>query len=143
MKIYQIMAISASALTAEKLRLDTIANNIANINTTRTREGGPFQRKIVVFEEMLEKQSPEGIGKEVGQGVRVKEIVADDKTPFKLVKDPAHPDADQNGNVLYPNVDLSTEMIDMLTSLRAYQSNVAVLNTTRAMAEKALEINRS
>jgi len=141
MKIFQGMAISASALTAEKLHLDVVANNIANIESTRTPEGGPYQRKVVVFEELMENQSDKKTVA-AGRGVRIKEIVKDEETPFKVKKDPNHPDADQDGNVLYPNVDLTGEFINMMIAQRSYQANAYVFTVSRTIVEKSFEISR-
>lgn len=140
MKIFQGMAISASALTAEKLRMDTIANNLANIESTRTPEGGPYRRKAVVFEELVEIEAQKVASS--GRGVRVREIVQDEITPFRVEHNPAHPEADQDGNVLYSNVDATVELIDMMTAQRSYQANASAFTTSRTMLEEALEINR-
>lgn len=146
MKLFKTMAISTSALTAEKLRLDVVANNIANINTTRTAQGGPFKRKVVMFREKLDRElnriTLSDNAKFSGLGVQVTGIVADTKTPGKRAHNPGHPDADLEGYVNLPNVDLNTELIDMMTANRAYQANLSVLNTSRQMHEKALEIGR-
>lgn len=140
MKIFQGMAISASALTAEKLHLDIIANNIANIESTRTPEGGPYRRKMVVFEELMENEVKKTAS--AGRGVHIKEVVQDEITPWRVENDPAHPDADQDGNVLYSNVDLAGEFIDMMTAQRSYQANAYVFTTSRMMVENALEISK-
>lgn len=140
MKIFQGMATSASALTAEKLRMDTIANNLANIESTRTPEGGPYRRKVVVFEELIEIETQKAASS--GRGVHVREIVQDETTPLRVEHNPGHPEADQNGNVLYPNVDATAELIDMMTAQRSYQANASAFTTSRTMLEKALEINQ-
>lgn len=143
MKLFQGMAASVSALTAEKLRMDVIANNLANINTTRGNDGGPFYRKTVIFREVFD-QNLRGIKntKQTGLGVRVAGIEEDLKTPLRLYYDPSHPDADQDGIVRYPNVELSTELINLMNAQRSYQINIGAFNTSRQMAEKALEIGR-
>jgi flagellar basal-body rod protein FlgC len=143
MKFFQGMAASVSALTAEKLRMDVIANNLANINTTRGNDGGPFHRKMVIFREVFD-QTLRGTKntKQSGLGVRVTGIEEDLETPLRLYYDPSHPDADREGIVRYPNVDLSTELINLINAQRSYQINVEVFNTSRQMAEKALEIGR-
>jgi flagellar basal-body rod protein FlgC len=136
--------ISGSGLTAQKLRMDIISENIANIDTTRTEEGGPYRRKMVVleskndFKEMLAKNIDEI--KSSG-GVEVSEIV-EDESEFRLVYDPDHPDSDESGYVKMPNVDSLKETIDMMDAYRAYQANITALNTTKQMAVKALEIGR-
>ena len=140
------ISISASGLTAEKLRMDVISKNIANANTTRTAEGTPYRRQVVVFEgadsnvpfsQYLNNASQSMIG----GGVKVKGII-EDKTPFKLVYEPGHPDADADGYIKMPNVDIMTEMVNMITASRAYEANVTALNTSKGIAMKALEIGR-
>jgi len=118
--------------------MDTIANNLANVNTTRTARGGPYRRQMVVFEERLAQASGYGLR---GNGVRVSRIVEDDDPP-RLVYDPHHPDANEQGYVEMPNVNIVTEMVDMITASRAYEANVAALNAAKAMALKALDIGR-
>jgi len=138
---------SASALTAQRLRMDTISQNIANANTTRTENGTPYRRKVVLFEEREGKapfsqylNDAEG-SYSAGNGVRVSEIV-EDNAPLKLVYDPGNPDADQNGYIQMPNVDIVTEMVNMISATRAYEANVTALNSTKSMAVKALEIGK-
>lgn len=138
---------AASGLSAQRLRMDIISQNIANINTTRTEKGTPYRRKVVVFEERspsgpfseyLSEKSRERI---VGKGVRVARIT-EDGSAFKRVYDPGHPDADDEGYVQMPNVDAVTEMINMISASRSYEANVTSINTTKSMAIKALEIGR-
>jgi flagellar basal-body rod protein FlgC len=145
--------ISGSALTAEKTRLDTIAGNLANMNTTRTVEGGPYRRRTVTFaEDLAESRSRRLIEKpfvpsrEVsvfsrGQGVRIDRILADHRDPM-LVFDPEHPDAREDGFVAYPNVELAKEMTDMITAQRSYEANVTAIQTAKSLYSKALEIGR-
>ncbi|MBC7331024.1 MAG: flagellar basal body rod protein FlgC [Synergistetes bacterium] len=151
MRIFKTIDISASALTAHRLWLDVIADNLANVNTTRTPEGGPYRRKMMIFESR-EKLFPEEVGFSFppfprsvpefeGEGVRVKEIV-EDPTPPRLVYDPNHPDADKQGYVAYPNVNVVREMVDMISASRAYEANLMTINTTRSMFMNALEIIR-
>jgi flagellar basal-body rod protein FlgC len=140
------MDISASGLTAERLRMDIIAQNIANVNTTRTVQGGPYRRKLVVLKE-IQPDSFESIldkvkGKYSGKGVEVVQIAEDDQTPLREVYDPGHPDADQNGYVEYPNVNIVSEMVDMISATRAYEANVTAFNASKAMFQKSLEIGR-
>lgn len=143
MKIFKTFEISASGLTAEKLRMDTIASNIANSTTTRTENGGPYRRKIAVFKENLEKEINRISNKTetTSKGVKVDSIV-EDETPFKKVYDPNHPDADEEGFVEMPNVNVLNEMVDMIAATRAYEANVTALNASKAMFYKALEIGR-
>jgi flagellar basal-body rod protein FlgC len=136
--LFRVFDISASGMTAERLRMDTIANNLANANTTRTARGGPYRRQMVVFEERLAQASGYGLR---GNGVRVSRIVEDNDPP-RLVYDPHHPDANEQGYVEMPNVNIVTEMVDMITASRAYEANVAALNAAKAMALKALDIGR-
>jgi len=147
MRLFRAMETSTSALTAERLRMDIIANNLANINTTRTDAGTPYRRKMLVqaergpsFNEVLQGQlSRESTG--VGEGVRVTAI-HEDQSDFKLKYDPTHPDADETGMVKLPNVDLLTEITDMMVSQRIYEANVSAFNAAKTMALKALEIGR-
>ena len=138
--------VSASGLTAEKLRMDVISRNIANVNTTRTADGTPYRRQVVVFQEG-DKQMPfsqylsDASKSLIGSGVKVTGIT-EDKTPFKSVYDPGHPDADEKGYVKMPNVDVMTEMVNMISASRAYEANVTAINSAKSMALKALEIGR-
>lgn len=143
--MFRAMEASASALTAERLRMDLIANNLANINTTRTAEGGPYRRRFAIQTERREEFS-EILGREAsrlneGDGVRITAI-QEDQSEFKLKYDPSHPDADEQGMVRLPNVDLLTEISDMMVSTRIYEANVTAFNAAKAMALKALEIGR-
>lgn len=137
----------ASALSAQRLRMDTISQNIANASTTRTEDGTPYRRKVVLFEERssqvpfseyLNQSSKERIS---GSGVRVSKIV-EDTTPFKQVYDPGHPDANAAGYVEMPNVDIITEMVNMISATRAYEANITSMNSTKSMAMKTLEIGK-
>ena len=145
MGFFDSMNVSASALTAERFRMDVISKNIANANVTRTANGGPYRRQMVVFK--AEEGRPfseylnEASKNKVGGGVRVAGII-EDTTAFKEVYDPSHPDADSKGYVKMPNVDIMAEMIDMITATRAYEANVTAINNTKTMAMKALEIGR-
>lgn len=141
MELLPGLAISASALTAERLRLDIIANNLANINTTRTPRGGPYRRQVPVFAEKLQEALKPGSAQFKGAGVEVAAIV-EDNTPPRRVYDPSHPDADPDGYVALPNINVVNEMVDMITATRAYEANVTVLNAAKAMTLKALEIGR-
>ena len=135
MGLWNAIQASASALTAERLRMDLIANNIANVNTTRTPEGGPFQRQLAVL------MPRRGKDPNVGMGVRAVGI-AQDNNPPRLVYDPGHPDANPEGYVAMPNVHVVTEMVDLITASRAYEANVTAINAAKEMAVKALEIGR-
>lgn len=148
MGYFSSFEISSSALTAQRLRMDIISQNLANVSTTRTETGDPYRRRTVVFQERagtpsfssyLSQASRQKLG--IGSGVRVSAIVEDD-TPFREVYDPGHPDADDNGIVRMPNVDTVTEMVNMISATRAYDANITAMNATKAMAMKALEIGR-
>lgn len=138
MKLFSSLSISATGLSAERVRLDTISSNIANVNTTRTEEGGPYRRKVAVFSEVL---SQELSGDEQLGGVAVSEIV-EDPSDFNRVYDPTHPDADEDGYVLMPNVEILNEMADLIVATRSYEANVTTLNASKNMYLKALEIGR-
>jgi len=129
------LAISHSGLRSQRIRLDLIANNIANINTTRTPQGGPFRRQLAVFSANPLEPTPISDGR----GVEVSQIVPD-MSPFKTVYDPGHPDADQNGYVLMPNIDVAVEMVDLVSATRSYEANIASINATKQILRKALEI---
>ncbi len=133
MSLLKTMEISASGLTAQRLRLDIIANNLANAETTRTDEGTPYRRQVPVFREILDQVS--GISK----GVEVLGILRDN-SPFRRVYDPSHPDADPEGYVLYPNVNPIVEMTDMISATRSYEANLTLITSAKSMFLKALEI---
>jgi flagellar basal-body rod protein FlgC len=114
--------------------MDVIANNVANSQTTRTAAGGPFQRHRVVFAELAAPSQ-----NQPGSGVAVAQIALDDR-PGNVVNDPDHPDADAQGNVTFPNVDIATEMVDMISATRAYQANVVVMQAAKEMLVRTLEI---
>lgn len=141
---------SASGLTAERLRMDVIANNLANANTTRTAEGTPYKRRYVVFEpRKTDKKDFQTMfqniygktNKNTGTGVRAIAIL-EDKTEGPLVYDPGHPDADAEGYVMRPNVNAVQEMVDMITASRSYEANVSALNTSKNMAVRVLDIGK-
>lgn len=139
---------AASGLTAERLRMDVISNNIANVNTTRSAEGGAYRRQMVVFAPRENQQSfakvlsdKVGTGNGTGNGVRVVGITKDN-SPTRQIYDPAHPDANKDGYVEMPNVNVVSEMVDMITATRAYEANVTTINAAKSMALKALEIGK-
>ena len=142
MSVFSAMSISASGLTAQRLRMNVISQNIANAGTTRTDEGTPYRRSAVVFQSVSQDFSSY-LSNETQKagGVRAVAIV-DDPSPLKRVYDPEHPDADQDGYVELPNVDTTKEMIDMISASRSYEANVTAFNAAKAMALKALEIGR-
>ncbi|MBT0663053.1 flagellar basal body rod protein FlgC [Geobacter pelophilus] len=128
------MEISASALTAERTRMNLISSNIANANSTRTPEGGPYRRKDAVFSTMLDKANANMSG-----GVEVVDVI-EDQSPPRLQYDPSHPDADTKGYVAYPNVNVVEEMADMIAATRAYEANVTAAKASMDMEMKALSI---
>jgi flagellar basal-body rod protein FlgC len=131
--------IIAGALNAQKTRLDIVAQNIANAQTTRGPNGGPYQRQVVSFETELIRHGIDG-GPSL-QGVRIASITPD-RTPGQQVYNPQHPDAGPDGTVTMPNVNLSYEMVDLITASRAYEANLAVVKNARQMAMKALDIGK-
>ena len=151
MGLFSVLNISGSGLTSQRLRLDVIANNIANATTTRTTEGGPFQRSRVVLrpiDDSLTFKShllPDKLRKQVGQGVKVLKIEKDERLP-RMVYDPTHPDAIKSGKwkgyVMMPNVNIVEEMVDMISANRSYEANVTVIQSARQMFEKALTIGK-
>lgn len=151
MSIFSSMNTTASALTAQRLRMDVISSNIANVDTTRARqvdgEWEPYRRKSVTLTEDNGQFSSFlniAMGKKdnAGNGVKVTRINEDTETPFKLVFNPTHPDANEEGYVEMPNVDLLTEMVDLVSATRSYEANVTVFNANKSMLTKALEIGK-
>jgi len=145
MNLEDAMRISASGLNAQKMRLNIISSNLANVDSTQTTEGGPYQRRDVIFKSFPMEHSFESIlHGNLGtsrQGVEVSQVVLDQR-PFKKVYEPQHPSADGEGYVLYPNINPMEEMVNMMSALRSYEANVTALNATKSMASKALEIGR-
>jgi flagellar basal-body rod protein FlgC len=148
MQVFKAMRISSSGLSAERLRMDTIASNIANASTTRTAKadgtsGGPYRRKIAVFQENLDNEIDKfGDGPSFnGNGIKAVGIV-EDNSPLKMVYDPSNPDAGADGYVQMPNVDPLKEIVDLMAATRAYEANVTAINSEKSMALKALEIGR-
>lgn len=148
MSFLNTLNISGSGMTAQRLRLDVVAENIANIETTRTEAGGPYKRKTVVleaqnpsFQTVLNSAMEQAGTISKGGGVKVV-AVQEDNSENKMVYDPTHPDADQNGYVEMPNIDLVKETADAMAASQAYQANITAFNTTKLMAEKALQVGR-
>jgi len=135
MDLFSAMKVSATALEAQKVRMNVCASNIANVNSTQTPDGtGPYRRKDVHFETVL-------LGERGVEAVDVKRIVEDPR-PFREVFDPSHPDADPEGYVHLPNVNIIEEMVNMMTATRAYEANVTAIQNVKAMVQKALELGR-
>jgi flagellar basal-body rod protein FlgC len=152
MGMYDSIEVSASGLSAERLAMDVIANNLANVNTTRTPEGGAFKRQLVVFAQKqeqdpnasldpLDTSSDADPGKS-RDGVQAVGIMSD-PGPDRMVYDPTHPDADANGYVHMPNIDVVKEMVDMIAASRAYQANVTAISESRAMSSAAVNLLKS
>jgi len=159
MSFFDSFKISASGMTAQRLRMDTISQNLANVNTTRTDQGGPYRRKTVVFEEInqgtnfrshlnnyMNGNQPNSYGstdfsKVNGGGVKVSSIV-EDQSPFIDVYDPTHPDANADGYVQMPNVNSVEEMTNLISANRSYEANVTAFNASKGMMTKALEIGK-
>lgn len=149
MGIFTAMNIASTGLTAQRLRMDVIANNIANVNTTRTTDGGPYRRKRVILRprndelEFRTRFLPQALWRGMGEGVRVIKI-EEDRSPERLVYDPTHPDSIQSGPlkgyVKFPNVNVVTEMVDMISASRAYEANVTVVQNSSQMFMRGLEI---
>ena len=146
MGLFQSFNISASGMTAERFRTDIIAENIANVNSTSTPDGGPYRRKIVTFSErevtpfsQFYSASKNAL---VGNGVKVTKVTEDYETDFIKEYDPSNPDADENGYVSYPNVNTVTEMTDLIDATRAYEANTTAFQASKAMAEKGLSFGK-
>lgn len=147
-RIFSSFDIAATGLTAQRLRMDVIANNLANVNTTRTETGLPYRRQEVVF---VPKNYPaylfpmppvqEISNESLGEGVKVLKIV-EDPSPFRMEYKPGHPDANEEGYVAYPNVNPVTEMVDLISASRSYEANIAVIQSAKSMLLKTLEIGR-
>ena len=145
MGLFTSFDISASGMTAQRLRSDIISQNLANVNSTRSADGGAYRRKTVVFAEKNYTPFSEVMGTVAGKytgGVKVTRIVEDTETPMSMVYDPSHPDADENGYVTYPNVNVVTEMTNMIDASRAYEANVTAFNASKSIAMKGLEIGK-
>jgi len=139
MGFYDSIEVSASGLTADRLNMDVIANNIANANTTRTPEGGAFKRQLVVLAQKA--ASPDEAAESAGNlnGVEAQGIIPD-QSPDRLVYEPSHPDADGNGYVHMPNVEVVKEMVDLISASQAYQANVTAIQEARAISAQTLNI---
>ena len=146
MSLFQSFDISASGMTAERFRTDIISENIANVNSTSTASGNPYRRKVVTFaektvpfNEVLKKTR----NASVGDGVKVTSVTDDKTTDFVKKYDPSNPDADQDGYVSYPNVNIVTEMTNLIDASRAYEANTTAFNASKAMAQAGLQIGKS
>lgn len=140
MAVFDALHISSSGLSLERLKLDTISTNIANVNTTRTEEGGPYQRKSIVFEEALKSSSSQfNLNNQKSFGVRTTEIATDETVV--MTYDPSHPDANAEGYVSSSNVNMADEMVNMMNTIRAYEANATALEAGKDMLKQALLIS--
>lgn len=146
MALFTSFDIAGSGMSAQRLRSDIIAQNIANVNSTSSQNGGAYRRKTVVFSEknstafgniLLEARG------QTGSGVKITNIVEDYETEMNMVYDPSHPDADENGYVIYPNVNVITEMTNMIDASRAYEANVTAFDAAKAMATRGLQLGQN
>lgn len=145
MGLFSSFDISASGMTAQRLRKDTISQNLANVDTTRSADGTPYVRKTVMFQEKQNMSFDSILMTTIGQignGVKVTSIVDDTSTAMKKVYDPSHPDADENGYVLYPNVNTVTEMTNLIDASRAYEANVTAFNASKSMATTGINMGK-
>ncbi len=149
--MFHALNVAASGMTAQRMRMDVISNNIANVNTSRTTEGGPFQRSRVVLRprndslRFISAVLPNRLQPTIGDGVNVVKVEKDERNP-RLVYDPTHPDAikygPKQGYVQMPNVNVVEEMVDMISASRSYEANMTMVNASKQMFTKALEIGR-
>ena len=146
MSMFTSFDINASGLTAQRYRMDVISENVANANTTRTADGTPYRRKVVTFAQkgdntqfskVLNKAMDHGYS---GQGVKVVRVSEDYKTDLKMVYDPSHPDADENGYVTYPNVNIVSEMTDLIDASRAYEANATAFSASKNIVQQGLQL---
>ena len=154
MSIFSSFNINASGMTAQRLRMDTISENLANANTTRTADGTPYRRKVVVFAEREQRTEFSRVLKEstarysglssrgnwTGKGVKVDRIAEDNWTQMNIVFDPSNPDADENGYVTYPNVNTVTEMTNLIDASRSFEANATAFEASKALATRGLSI---
>lgn len=148
MGMFDSFSINASGLTAQRYRMDVIAENVANANTTRTQDGTPYKRKVVTFEEKNGRYDTfdtifgRATARYQGHGVKVSGTY-EDKSEGHLVYDPAHPDADENGYVMYPNVNIITEMTNLIDASRSYEANATAFDASKAIAQQGLQLGQS
>jgi len=145
--MFSAFNINASGMSAQRYRMDIISENVANANTTRTEDGTPYRRKVVTFEEKEgRKYFSDILGKVTsdysGQGVKVAKVSKDYTSEMNMVYDPSHPDADENGYVTYPNVNIITEMTNLIDASRSYEANATAFSATKSIALKGLELNK-
>ncbi len=147
MGMFTSFDINASGLTAQRYRMDIISENVANANTTRTKDGTPYVRKVVTFAE-ADGQTPfsrvmnDSLDRYSGKGVKVTGVYEDKVTEMNMVYDPSHPDADENGYVTYPNVNIITEMTNLIDASRSYEANSTAFTASKNMARQGLELGQ-
>lgn len=146
MSLFQSFNINASGMTAQRFRMDVISENVANVNTTRMEDGNPYRRKIVTFAEKdvtpFSKVLNNTREAYLGNGVKVYSVKEDTESDYIMKYDPSHPDADADGYVSYPNVNIVTEMTNMIDASRSYEANVTAFQTSKAIAIKGLELGK-
>lgn len=146
MSLFQSFNINTSALTAQRFRMDVISENVANVTTTRTEDGTPYTRKIVTFREKKVTPFSKVLSNTqeayLGNGVKVSKVSEDRDSDYVMKYDPSHPDADENGYVSYPNVNIITEMTNMIDASRSYEANLTAFETSKAIALKGLELGK-
>lgn len=146
MALFQAFDINASGMTAERFRMDTISENIANVNTTRTEDGTPYRRKVVTFAEKtvtpFSRYYQNARARMVGNGVKVTSVVEDTTTDFIKEYDPSNPDADADGYVSYPNVNTVTEMTNLIDASRAYEANTTAFEASKQIAQSGMSIGK-
>ncbi len=149
MSMFSAFNVNASGMTAQRFRMDVISENVANANTTRTTDGTPYVRKVVAFAvkgndttSNFHKVLRGATEAYVGKGVKIDGIYEDDESDMKMVYDPSHPDADENGYVTYPNVNIVTEMTNLIDASRAYEANATAFNASKSIAQQGLQIGQ-
>lgn len=146
--MFDVFTVNSSGMEAQRIRLNLISSNLANVETTRTAEGGPYRRKDLILDSVKVGSFKDLIAGTMGgkggsgdlEGVRISQIIEDDR-PFKMVFNPAHPDADENGFVAMPNVNVVEEMVNMITASRSYEANIKAFQASREMIQKAIDIS--
>ena len=147
MGMFASFDINASGMTAQRFRMDIISENVANANTTRTSDGTPYVRKVVTFTQK-DNQTPfhrvlnEATDRYSGKGVKIDGVYEDKETEMNMVYDPSHPDADENGYVSYPNVNIITEMTNLIDASRSYEANATAFNASKAIAMQGLNLGK-
>jgi len=146
MSLFQSFNISTSGLTAQRFRMDVISENVANVTTTRTEDGTPYTRKIVSFQEKQVTPFSKVLNNTrealIGNGVKVNRVAEDTTSDYIMKYEPSNPDADENGYVSYPNVNIITEMTNLIDASRSYEANITAFDTSKAIALKGLELGK-